>query len=201
MYKVSKLREELAEEAKCHWCGCSEQASATECFTFVPRTCFCSVMLPKLNLKSGGTEGRPNAQKLSHAACSLPAVSWGKSPRARRGDQAATQDKVPCPVLSWPLCHAVGGAVLKGIQRQWQAQVAQLNHLSAPFCALPRCFHIPQTGGVLSSVLACRRDTGVWCVEGLLKKIKIKNTNASKNTNTSKTNLRHMMTSRGSFQP
>lgn len=166
MYKVSKLREELAEEAKCHWCGCSEQASATECFTFVPRTCFCSVMLPKLNLKSGGTEGRPNAQKLSHAACSLPAVSWGKSHRARRGDQAATQDKVPCPVLSWPLCHAVGGAVLKGIQRQWQAQVAQLN-LSAPCLGVFTFLKLEESCPVSWRVEGTQ-VCGVW--RGFLKK-------------------------------
>lgn len=165
MYKVSKLREELAEEPKCHWCGCSEQASATECFTFAPRTCFCSVMLPKLNLKSEGTEVRPKAQKLSQAACSLPAVSWGKSNRARRGEQAATQDKVPCPALGWPLCHAVGEAVLK-------ATAGTGGSAEPPFCTLPKCFRIPQTGGVLSGVLACRRDTGVWYVEGLLKKNK-----------------------------
>lgn len=135
MYKVSKHREELAEEAKCHWCGCSEQASAIKYFMFAPKTCFCSLMLSKLSLKSAGTEGRPKAQKLSEAACLLSAVSWGKSHRACRGDRAATWDKVPCPALGRPLCHGVGGAALKGIQRQQQAQVAQLNtllHLSAP---------------------------------------------------------------------
>lgn len=47
MYKATKLREELAEEAKCHQCGCSEQTSTIERFTFALRVCFCFLRLPK----------------------------------------------------------------------------------------------------------------------------------------------------------